>query len=197
MVLTKKEVEDVIASHDSFVKLDKLKRLLPLADSLDIKKFVLLKLAEVNESKNFLSEAAKHIEAAAEMSLTPKEKIELFMKEAEILVKGEHFEMSDKTFAKAAHCSQSIMEKARLQERYFGFYSSYGGLLESQGKHRKAIDIFQRLYTLPVMPEQKAKLKDKLLELYSKTGRMTDYNRLMNIPDYSSARKSSFEMKMR
>ena len=100
-MVTKQEVEESIKDKDDFIKIDYLNRYLRQADNLDLKKFLLLNLAAVNEKKNLLNDAIKNVVGAADIALTYREKRELFMKEVELWVKLGDFMMAEKALHRA------------------------------------------------------------------------------------------------
>lgn len=188
MVLTKTEIDIDIQDKGDFVKLDHLKRFLPKVDSLDVKKYILLKLAEINESHGFFSDAAKNVDMAADVVASFKEKIDLYMKEVLFLIKSEQFDLADKTLLKALAFVDN-REVQQIKDRHLSFYLDYAKKSEEESKHRKAIDAYNRIYSIEKSQEKKLEIKQKLLELYIKTGRTGDYNRLMNLSGHSSVMK--------
>jgi tetratricopeptide (TPR) repeat protein len=178
----KSDIENEIKDKGDFVKIDHLNRYLKTADSMDLKKYIHLRIAGIYESKNFLSDATKNIESAADISLTFKEKMDLYMKATELWIKASSFDYADKSFAKALAHGNSI-EKDIMKQRYFDLYSTYAKIAENNGKHRIAVNIYEKLISLPQAEPKRAEIKSKLLSLYQKLGRLADYRRVSNIPD--------------
>jgi len=175
--ITKSEIEEAIRGKGDFVKIDYLKRYLEVVDSLEVKKFVLLNLAGICEANGMFGEAAKNMAVAADICLTYREKIEFFMKEAELLVKFGNFDLAEKAFERAYALGNS-QEKINVKNKYHEFYRIQGELEEQQGKNRKALEVYERL--LPMIENETLKLhvKEKMLELYQKLGRMKEYEEL-------------------
>ena len=177
MVLTRAEVESDIRGKGDFVQIDHLKRFLLKADNTDVKKFVLLKLAAIHEIHNFLGDAARNIDSAAEIALNEKEKKDLFMKEAELLVKSEQFDLADKTFLKALSYA-TIREKPEMQTMYLELYRVFGAQLDKEGKQRKALGVYHKLYSLNQPLDKRLEVKQKIMNLYYAMGNLAEYNRL-------------------
>ncbi|MBI2628648.1 hypothetical protein HYW74_01030 [Candidatus Pacearchaeota archaeon] len=178
MALTKSQIEEDLRNSGDFVKIDHLNRFLRQADSLDVRKFILLKLAEINANKGFYPDAAKNIDAAADISLTYKEKMELYMREAELYVKIGHFEIADAILKKAL-IQGNAKEQAEIKSKYIQIYYKEAQEQEKALRNRKAVEYYERIYyNILGNDEEKAKMKDKLLDLYNKLGRVRDYSRL-------------------
>ena len=179
MVLTKTEVEEAIKNDGDFVKIDHLNRFLKKADSLDVKKYIHLRLAGIYDAKNFISDAAKNIDAAADSSLTFKEKIELYMKEAELFVRAGQFDSADKAFQKAFFHA-NLVEREQIKEKYLEFYRSQAKINEKAGKQRIAAQVYEKLISLPQPEERRIEVKNTLLGIYERLGRLRDFNMLKN-----------------
>jgi len=175
MVLTKSEIDADVYGKGDFVQIDHLKRFLTRADSIDIKKYILLKLADINEKHNFFSDAARNLDEAAELAVTYKEKIEIYSKVINLFISSEQFDLADKTLLKAVAFSNTLREKSNLQDTYVKKYEEIASKLISENKHRKAVDVYNKLYSMPQSPEKKEMFKQKLLSLYLKLGKTREH----------------------
>jgi len=180
--ITKSEIENAIKDKGDFVKLDYLNRFLKECDNLETKKYILLMLSGIYESKNMLNDAVKNMASAADISTTFKDKISLHLKEAELYIKIRNFESADKAFKRAFSQGNSV-ERAQIQTQYFEYYKMQGKIAEQAGKNRIAMEIYEKLYSLPQDDLKKQEAKQKLLELYEKLGRMREYSALKNKPE--------------
>ncbi len=180
MVLTRSDVENALSGKGDFVKIDHLNRFLREADSMDIRKFILLKLAGIYEERNFYLDAAKHISAAADMAITYKEKIELYLRETELYIKIGKFDMADKAFTKA-HLLGNTMERVETERKYFGFYENQAKQNDKSLQHRKTIELYEKMLSMNFSEDRKTEIKNKLMILYNKLGKIRDYNRVSNI----------------
>ena len=177
--ITKAQIEEDLRNNGDFVKIDHLNRLLRQADSLDTRKFILLKLAEIYASKGFYPDAARNLDAAADISITYKEKMELYMREAELYVKLGQFDVAD-AILKKAHIQGTEKERRDMQAKYSQLYHKEAQENEKALKNRKAVEYYERIYyNILGNDEEKARIKQKLLEIYNKLGRVGDYSRLL------------------
>ncbi len=180
MSLTKSEIEMFLKNKDEFIKIDYLNRFLKQADNIDVKKFIYLNLALINEKKGFFSGAIKNVASAAEISLTYREKKELYLKEADLWIRASDFNMADKAIQKA-YSYANLEERQILQNQYLDLYRAIAKNLEDNGKIRKAINVYERLISMPQTPEKKLDAKEKLLALYEKSGQIRDHDRLKRL----------------
>lgn len=176
-MVTKEEVDRAIAGKDDFVKIDYLRRYLRQADSLDTRKYILLMLAGISENKNMTRDSVKYIASAAEISITFREKIDLYLKEAELWIRISNFQEADKALNAALSCG-NVNERPAIQDRYIDLYRINGKMAENNDKKRRAIEIYEKLITLKQPYEKKLEIKERLLDLYNKMGRIRDYERI-------------------
>lgn len=176
MPLTKSDIEEAIKGKGDFIQINYLNRYLKLVDTLDLKKFILLKLAGINEEKGMIGDAIKNLNSVAEMSTTFREKIEFFMKEAELWIKFGNFEMADKAFQKA-YAIGNTQEKINTQNQYIELYMMQGKKMEDSEKHRKMAEIYEKLFSMRNFKD-KEKIREKLMNVYEKLGRVQDYERI-------------------
>lgn len=181
-MVTKSDIENELKNKGDFVKIDHLNRYLKNTDSLELKKYIHLRLAEIYESKNFISDATKNIEAAADTSHTFKEKIDLYMRATTLLIKGGQFDLADKSFSKAVFHGNT-REREIIKAQYLDLYTTQAKKEEVSGKNRIAANIYEKLISLPQSDQKRIEIKKKLLDLYQKLGRIRDYNKLAMLPD--------------
>tara|TARA_Y100000310_G_C20701851_1_gene830711 strand:+ start:1675 stop:2244 length:570 start_codon:yes stop_codon:yes gene_type:complete len=165
--LSKSEIESALQGKDDFVKINYLRRFLERADNLEIKKFVLLNLANISEGRNLLKDAVKYIASAGDISVTYREKIEYFMKECELWIKMHEFDMAEKAFKKAFFYGNS-QEKIELDNKYKELFWMTAGIEEKKGRARHAIKIYER--ALIVNKGRGIEISEKLISLYEKFG---------------------------
>ena len=176
-MITKQEIEDVIKGKDDFVKISYLNRYLRQVDSMEMKKFILLHLATVNESRGMYNDAIKNVASAGDISLTYREKRELYMKEVALWIKIGEFMMAEKAFHKVLGYTNDI-ERIDAQELYENTFRAIGKNFIDEGKYRKALDVYEKLISITKVSRRKNEVKDKLLEVYEKLGKIREYNRL-------------------
>ena len=176
-MVTKTEIEEAIKGKGDFVKIDYLNRYLKTVDSLEMKRFILLNLASVNESKGLFNDAIKNVSSAGDISISFREKRELYMKEVALWIKISDFNMAEKAFNKTLSYGNEI-EKVEMYSLYENTFRAIGKNYENQGKLRKALEIYEKLFNIIKIPQRKEDVKEKLLDIYYKMGRMREDNRL-------------------
>ena len=97
------------------------------------------------------------------------------MKETELNIMLRDFEMADKSMKKAYAFGNS-QEKMDIQIFYRELFRKHAKLLEEKGKHRIALELYEKLYSITKNPQRKIELKEKLLGLYLITGMQREYN---------------------
>jgi tetratricopeptide (TPR) repeat protein len=175
--ITKSEIEATIKGKDDFVKIDYLNRFLKKADNLEIKKYILLNLAGISESKGLIKEAIRQIALAVDVCLKYREKIELSMKEAELGIKIRDFDVADKAFKKALFYANS-QEKMELKRQYLELYKMVGKIELDKGKIRHSIEIYKRLLSMIQDKGKQEEIIRNLIELYNRSGDISESNRL-------------------
>ena len=175
--ITKTEIERAVNGKDDFVKIDYLNRYLNQVDNFELKKFILLNLAVIHESKNMLPAAIRNITAAADIAITYKEKIELHMKIAELYIKARNFPMAENALKQAMYFAPE-MEKLRLKSKYVDIFLKVAKDFETNNKLRQAIEIYEQILSSGLTEEKKMEVKNKLLEYYNKRGMIREYNKL-------------------
>jgi tetratricopeptide (TPR) repeat protein len=177
---TKKE--DIEAKLKSIggdmLKIEYLENCLKKQSTFNIRKFVYLKLAELYQTRLMWNEAAKNVDGAAEISITFRDKMELYMKATFLLIKHGSYYDADKQFEKALACASS-REKEQLKKTYKEYYLERGKEFESLKKLNNAIKVYEKLIMQGFINEsEKKEINAKLVILYGKVGKVRDAMRL-------------------
>ncbi|MEK6880966.1 MAG: hypothetical protein AABY22_15205 [Nanoarchaeota archaeon] len=139
--LNKIDIERSLEGKGDFVKMDVLQRFLTKAKSLDMRKFILLKLADIHESKGMLNEAARMCDAVSHISIKDFEKTSLHMREAGLYIKSGYFEHADIAFKKAVTFSNA-REREEIKKSLKSFYFAHGESLEKIQRRANAIKLY-------------------------------------------------------
>lgn len=172
--ISKSEIEKEISGKGNFVKINYLTRFLKESGSMDVKKFIFLKLAEVYESIGMLKDAAKNYGNAGMISMRFSEKIRCFVKEAEIYIKAGDYEMADKAMRKAMGEANSL-EKKEIRKTIMDFYREQATKYENGLKRAHASKIYEKLLRMNIGNREKREIREKLMKLYDKLNRRKDY----------------------
>lgn len=178
--ISKREVEAKLAVVGDYVKMDYLQACLKKPLDFDTKKFVLVKLAEIYESKKMFLEAGKMMRNAAEINTTYDGKIQDFMKSFEFLARGGFFDEAEISFTKALGCATEL-QKQRLKTKKKDVYFAQAREFLKKDKRKHAMDIYERILTLPeISSAERQESQQNLLNLYEKLGKIREYYNLKN-----------------
>jgi len=177
MPITKSEIERVINGKEDFVKIDYLNRYLNHIDNFDVKKFILLNLASIYESKNMVPLAVRHLNSATDIALNNREKIELYMKIVGLYIKIRNFPQAENALKQAMYIAPEL-ERLRLKSKCLDIFWNSAKEAETKEKGRHAFEIYKHMLTLSMPEDKRTELKEKLLNYYNKMGRVREYNKL-------------------
>ncbi|MEK6928868.1 MAG: hypothetical protein AABW65_02855 [Nanoarchaeota archaeon] len=171
--ISRREIEDRLAKVGDYVKMDYLQDCLKKKLDFDTKKFVLVKLATIYESRKMYLESGRLIKISADINSTFEGKMRDFIKSAEMYIKGGNFEESDISMTKAiamANERQKVEIKIKLKELYKAQAKEF--LRKDKRKH--AMETYEKILTLNLDPLEKKEAQISLLSLYNKLGRIKD-----------------------
>lgn len=172
------DIEAKLASVGDYVKMDYLQSCLKKNLDFDTRKFALLKLSGIYESRKMYLEAGRLLRAAAEINATFEGKMQDFMKSMELYVKGGVFDDAEISYAKALACADG-MQKERLKARRKEAYKAHAQECASRDKRKHAMETYQKyLGILELTTQERAEAQVKLLALYEKLGKITEYGSL-------------------
>lgn len=173
--MSKVEIEKFLKGKGDFVQIDHLSRFLGTRDvPLDKKKFVYEKLAGLYEKKKMFSEAAKMFNNIAIVSLTFKDKIKSYVKEAELYIKAGLFVQADEAVKKAMG-EANATERNEIFFEIKEFYKRQGEAYERDRKIGNAIKLYEKFLEMKISDSERAETKEKLMTLYEKSGRLREY----------------------
>ena len=172
--MIKSEIEGELAGKGDFIQIDYLTRFLKEPLTMDMKKFVFLKLAELYEKISMLKEAAKNYDNAAMISILFSEKINHYMKEAELYIKADDFEKSDRAMKKAMSQANST-EKNEIYITVKDFYKRQAEIYEKNLKRAHAARFYEKLLEMKISDSERKEIREKLLEIYDKLGKRKEY----------------------
>ncbi len=172
--MSKGEVEKFLEDKGNYVKVDHLERFLETGVRLDMKKFVLAKLSLLYSDMKMYNDAAKKIANLAELETTFREKQKSYIKAVEYYVKGGFFDDAERAFKKALACGNAT-EKAEMKVVLKQFYKKQGESYEKSQHRNQAMKVYERLLQLDLNEQERREIKERLLELYSKLGKIHDF----------------------
>ena len=172
--MIKSEIEEELTGKGDFVQIDYLTTFLKESLSRDMKKFVFIKLARLYEKTNMLKEAAKNYNNAALISIPFSEKMNYFVKEAELYVQAGDFEKADLARKKAMSEANSI-EKNEIYFTIKEFYKKAAEDYEKDLKRAHAARIYEKLLEMKINDIERKEIQERLMGLYDKLGKTKEY----------------------
>jgi tetratricopeptide (TPR) repeat protein len=172
--MSKSEIEQELEGKGNFVQIDHLTYFLKENLTLDMKKFICIKLATLYEKVGMLTEAAKMYESAGIISIAFTEKMKHFVKEAELYIKTGSFDRADEAMKKAMGQANSI-EKQNIYTSIKEFYKRQAEVYEKELRRNHAAIIYEKLLEMKISDQERKEIKEKLLVLYDKLGKRDEY----------------------
>ena len=176
--VSRKEVEAKLLSVGDYVKMDYLQQCLKKQLDFDTKRFVMLKLSQVYESRLMFLEAGKLIRNVADINTTFEGKYNDFAKSMELFIKSNEFDEAELSFKKALACGNE-KQKAALKSKIKEVYKLRAKELMGKDKRKNAMDTYERLLMLPFIDANERKeAQNNLMFLYQRLGKIKEYSNL-------------------
>ena len=175
--MAKSEIEKEIAGKGTFVQIDWLSRFLKEPLTMDMKKFIFLKLAEVYERINMFKEAAKMYDNMANLSITFVEKIKHYMRSVEAYVKGGDVAGSEEAMKRAMSQANSV-QREEIYQQTLRLYKSQAEIFEKNMKRVNAMQTYEKLLEMRIGDLEKREIRERLRGLYEKLGRLKELRNL-------------------
>lgn len=183
--VNRKEIEAKLASVGDYVKMDYLQKCLKMQMDFDTRKFVLIKLAGVYESRKMYLEAARLIRISADINTTFDSKINDFVKSMELFVKGGNYSEAEISLTKALGTANE-RQKATIKIRAKEAYKAQAKDFLSRDKRKHALETYEKLNGMDLNPIEKKEVQDQLLFLYNKLGKVVESGTLSRSMGVSS-----------
>lgn len=190
--VTKRDIETKLASVGDYVKIDFLMQCLKKNLDFDTKKFVMLKLADVYESKKMYQEAGKLVRAAADINTTFEGKTKDFMRSFNLFVKAGIFDEAEVSYSKAI-ASANNSQKIEIKQSKKKSIKDYAEENFKKDRRRQAMEAYELLLSIDLLPAEKQETQNKLLSLYERLGKIKEYGALRNAIRNPSAQTQSNE----
>ncbi len=174
---TRIEIDAKIKGMGEYVKMSYLQRAAKSQLDFDTRRFVLLELTRTYEQKSMFLDAAKTMRAAAEITTTFREKIGQFMKAVEYNIRGNSFAEAERIFAQAIALGND-REKWEMKQLYKQFHFAQAQVYLKNDRRNNAKDIYQKMLSLDLNPDEKNQVQNTLLDLYYKLGNVREYHAL-------------------
>ena len=171
--MRKREIEEALEGQGDFVKIDHLTRYLKEIPPLEMRRFAYSKLAEIYEVRRMYFDAAKAYKNMAINSTIYREKIMYYVKEAESYIQAGEFNEADKAM-KSALSEANEKQRVQIYRDLKQFYKEHAESLEREFKKNNALKVYEKLLTMNLSEEEEKEVREKLLELYEKLGKIKE-----------------------
>ena len=175
VAITRKDMEQKLAVVGDYVKMDYLQQCLKKQLDFDTRKFALLTLATIYETRGMHLEAARLLRNAAEINTTYEGKMQDFMRSTGEFIKGSSYDEAHLSCMKALGC---VAEKSKssVKEAYKKLYFTHAEELIKKDKRKHALEAYERILSLDMLtPEEKRKAQVAALPLYEKLGKVKEF----------------------
>lgn len=174
---TRKEIEQKFMDMNDYLKMEYLKSCLKNELDFDTKKFVLVKLAGLYETKGMLLEAGKMMRSAGDINTSITSKIADFTKAVELFVRGGDFDSADAMKKKAVAISPLNLQP-EIEKKIKEFYRIQAKIYVEANKRKQAAVFYEKLLTLDLSFMEKREIQEELLKIYERLG---DFNKYRNL----------------
>lgn len=141
--------------------------------SYEIKRFLWEETSKLYEQRKMFEKAGKAMSNKAAMEITIKDKIESFLKAAELYVRAGNVENADDIFIKASR-EANTEQKAKIELAKKNIYFRFGDELEKTGKKASALKFYEKLIKMHIDPIERKIVKEKLVQTYKSLGKFQD-----------------------
>ena len=183
--MTKSEIEREIAGAGTFVQIDHLTRFLKEPLTMEMKKFVYQKLADIYEKTNMFKESGKMYSNMADLSITFVEKIKHHMKSVETYVKGGDVVEAENAMKKAMAEGNSV-QREDVYQQTLKIYKNQAELFETNNKRANALQIYEKLSEMRIGETERTRVREKLKVLYEQLGKRKELQEMTRKPITSS-----------
>jgi tetratricopeptide (TPR) repeat protein len=175
--VARKDIEERFQGMSDYVRIDYLSSCLKNNLDYDTRKFVLVKLAGLFESKGMYADAGKAMRAAAEINTTEKNKVEDFLKSIELFIRASDYEMADLIMRKMFPVLE-VIEVKQIERRVKAMYDMHAKTCIQKGKRKQDIGAYEKSLTLNVEDSEKRDIRSTLLKLYEQVGDISQFNKM-------------------
>jgi|SRR3989338_8332181 len=176
-LLGRREIEAKLASIGDYVKMDYLQQCLKKQIDFDTRRFTLVTLTGIYESRKMHYEAGKMIRAAADINTSFEGKMNDFLKSAVLFVKSGNYAEADISAAKASGSATNVQKvgiKIKLKEAYV----EQAQELLKKDKRKHAMETYEKILQFDLNPIEKREVQKLLLGLYEKLGKVKEFYNL-------------------
>src|SRR3989344_1600558 len=172
--ISRKAVEEKISTMGDYVKIGYLSNCLKKSLDFDTRKFVLTTLSKLYEDRKMFNAAGKMLSFAADINTTFNGKISDFLNSTELFIKVGSYDEADLAFKKATSIA-NISQKTELKKRVKEIYQIQAKEHLKKDRRKNAAEVYERLLTVDLDPQEKDEIKAKLIVLYESLGKIREF----------------------
>ncbi|MBI2451834.1 hypothetical protein HYV50_02010 [Candidatus Pacearchaeota archaeon] len=172
--ISRKEIEEKINKMGDYAQMGYLSACLKNQLDFDTRKFVLVKLAGLYENRMMFLDAGKMMKSAADINTTYQNKINDFVKSAEFFIKGGDYENADSSIKRALALGNE-KQKQEIKNKEKEVYKMQAKMFMKKDKRTNSVEVYEKLLELELGAVEKTEVKNSLLNLYEKLGRIREY----------------------
>ncbi len=173
--MSKSEIEKYLQDKGDFVQIDHLTAFLKEDIPTDIRRFAMMRIAELYEKKYMFREAAKLFNNLGMLVVPFKEKIQNHVKETELYIKAGDLREADHAMQRALGQANQL-EKNDIMFSIRKFYRAQAEAYEKGMRRANAVKMYEKLLELSSTSAEREEIKAKLLPLYERLGKFREYN---------------------
>lgn len=170
--------QEVKARVDSLstdlIKMEYLESVLKVSDIfMDVRKFAYTMLAELYEKRLMPDKAAKIMSTKANYDMTFREKIESYLRAAELYAKSGNILLADDMFVRASR-EGNAEQQAKIALARKNIFLTVANDFEKKSRMAHAVKFYEHLLIFKLDDLEKSLIKKKLLDYYKKVGRFNE-----------------------
>ncbi|MFH1802164.1 MAG: hypothetical protein ABH864_01795 [archaeon] len=165
----KKEIEQRIMEMNDYLRIEYLKGCLKNQLDFDTRKFVLVKLAGLYETKSMMLEAGRMMRSAAEINTSQGTKVTDFIKAMELFIRGGDYDLADIVRKKVLALADAN-RREEIDKTIREYYKIQARVCIEGNKRKQAVGVYEKLLTMQLDDLERKELQEVLLGLYEAVG---------------------------
>lgn len=166
------EIEAKASKMSDFLKMEYLENCSKKFSDVEILRYCYAELSKLYEKNIMYPESIKYIEKFQEVCISQREKIQAYVREIELLIKGGFYDRVNFAYNKLLEIATS-KEVYEIENKIIAMYKSEGEKFEKTNKNSLALKVYERLVKA-VNESEKKEMKKKVLILYKKLGKVRE-----------------------
>lgn len=169
---TKDEVQKKAQSMSDFLRMEYLENCTKKIMDHEILRYCFAELSRLYERNVMYPDAIKYLIKYEEVCITSKDKIQAYLKEIELLIKGGFYDRVDFAKNRAKEIAKGT-DMYEIERKIIDLYRQEAIKFDRQNKYSPALKVYEQLHHL-LKGEEQREIKKKLIFLYNKLGRVRE-----------------------